>query len=239
MTRKLLILLVFIVSITSIILAGCTNSSVIRSVSQQPVQPEPVPEPTPVPVDVPEPEPACDSGFKLCGEECIPEDGCCSNDECESFQVCQSNECILKEDILCDVNAFFDDDRGKCVCEPNKYFCNDQKQCIDLDVCCNRFDCPRSEACAETRLSMYFCFEKNNTILSCKFVTEGLSSLFSFEGSEYTVSLDELYQDEIADIRINNDTFSKITVNDVKQIDGMDTYIEYFKTFGGTCFEYE
>jgi hypothetical protein len=70
----------------------------------------------------------CKSGARFCQDTCIPEDGCCTDEECPggTGQTCQN---------------------GQCACPSGQKDCGGA--CILQDACCDRDDCDECELCQD------------------------------------------------------------------------------------------
>ena len=68
----------------------------------------------------------CPEGEKQCGEVCINNSACCTNDDCSGGQVCSAYECVCPE--------------GQKLCG---------ETCISASSCCNDADCSSGQTCVE------------------------------------------------------------------------------------------
>lgn len=102
----------------------------------------------------------CPSGQKPCGDACIPNEQCCSDEDCSGGKVCQSGACVCPSGRRpCGSSCIPDGDcctgaecsggkvclKGACVCPSGQRPCG--KVCIPTGDCCSDGDCSGGKTC--------------------------------------------------------------------------------------------
>jgi hypothetical protein len=114
--------------------------------------------------------PTCPSGTIPCGDECIDEALCCTDDDCEGDQICVDGTCACPENTFpCGTACFNGDeccaasdcgseqicDDGFCLCPGESFLCGDDLCCDPAadEVCasetgtCQGGGCPETDVC--------------------------------------------------------------------------------------------
>ena len=176
---------------------------------------------------------SCDDGFKTCGEGCIPEGTCCTDDDCGADRQCVNTVCVDRQ--LCKFNEVWDDERKECSCAENAKFCQEQNKCIPFKSCCWHSDCS-GERCAPTTYSGTVCIFGETK--KCKVVHEGgVSQSFFFPEGSYEVAVQQVLEDGIFTLRVNDETLSRLETNETRSGEGFSIFVENVNTFGGLCRE--
>lgn len=178
----------------------------------------------------------CKSGYKLCNKKCIKEDDCCTNNDCTSPQKCEKNQCVGScKNVFCSLNSICDN--GLCVCKEGTYWCEKQKRCIEDSQCCDAYSCAENrdrKVCDPIVISAEICIENDSK--SCKYIPEKGSRIFYLD-NQYQISVLDVFEGPLFDIRINNQTMEKINVETKKDIDSMQIWVNSLKYKGGICKE--
>lgn len=172
---------------------------------------------------------ACTETFKRCGDSCIPEEACCTDEDCEG--TCIEGTC--KATIICDYGEQPKD--GECVCRDDFRFCEEQNRCISRDSCCSFLNCGSFETCVKTGFGVQFCAAQGQKT-KCKLTTDlGRKEFFEFENTSFYVEATKFKEDSI-DFLIGNDTFT-LKPNDRATYDNFTIWQENFEVLGGYCRE--
>ncbi len=176
----------------------------------------------------------CTTGFKKCGASCIGERACCTDKDCSTGRWCQSGACV--EQPLCKFMEQWDPDRKECVCDDNAKFCAEQGKCIPRTACCTYTVCDNDQRCAPTSYSPTVCLRSDSK--KCQVVHEGRIGEFFFPSGRVNVQIQNIFEGEKFDLRVNNATAKRIAVNQTVGIPGnLSVYVESLQVFGGICRE--
>lgn len=175
----------------------------------------------------------CDGGFKQCGESCIAEASCCTDDDCGADRLCENKACV--ERPLCKFNEAWDEERKQCSCGENAKFCQEQGKCIPVTSCCWHSDCD-DERCAPTTYSGTVCITGETR--KCKVVHEGgVSQSFFFPEGSYEIAVQQVLEGGVFTLRVGNETLSRLGTGETRSGEGFSIFVEDVQTFGGLCRE--
>lgn len=177
----------------------------------------------------------CASGFKTCGNSCIAESACCTDNDCGAEQLCQSGSC--EERPTCKYNEEWDAKRKECVCADGTKWCAAQSECIPAKSCCEHIDCSDDQRCAPTTYSTSVCIKAESK--KCKVIGEGKTGSYFFNEGRYDVKLNAVFEGKQFELMINNQTTGRVGLNDTIPVLLGDLWIENFQVFGGYCREDE
>ncbi len=174
----------------------------------------------------------CKDNYKACNGECIPKTDCCSDNDCAEGKLCEGQKCISP---VCDYNEHFDKEKGECACEEGTKFCDEQKKCIPRDNCCELLSCGRDFRCTRTSFSPTICLA--NSKKTCKVVHEDREDLFTLEGSDYRIKVEDVMQRGSINLTVNS-KIVELGSEETKEISsGVKLFAEDIVTFGGVCKE--
>lgn len=176
----------------------------------------------------------CSGSFKKCGEKCIGERACCTTEDCSPGRTCQGGACV--ERPKCEYLATWDPIRDECSCVEDAKYCPAQGKCIPADHCCGHEDCDDDERCPPTTYSGTICMKLDTK--KCRIVHEGTVLDYFFSQGEYQVRLVNVLENQIFDVKVNNDTARRMSLNETLTVDNKaQLFVENFEVFGGNCKE--
>ncbi len=136
----------------------------------------------------------CPEGLKQCGDACIPEAGCCSQEDCSNTTVCFNNQCVEP----CQAVQCSDRETcvgGECVCRDN-YVRSVNGNCIEKGLCAADEDCEETQKC-ESGICVENCYSykepveisecffrealRTGNVETCEFVKEDKRNRCVFE----------------------------------------------------------
>lgn len=168
----------------------------------------------------------CETG-KACGEDCIPQDACCTDADCEGK--CTDNECA----VPCSHGEVFKE--GECKCAEGFKFCEQQDKCIPRDACCTLFNCGSFEECVKTSYGASVCLKKEQKT-KCRMLTDIGRVEFVDIGEQEFRMMPEQFRDEELVLKINNSTIIlQPEVHTEKE--GVEIWQEGIEILGGFCRE--
>lgn len=175
----------------------------------------------------------CSGGFKKCGDRCIAERLCCTNDQCPSGKACSNGVCV--ERPVCGFNEEWDNGRKECICAEGAKFCHEQGKCIPVKSCCAYTDCKGDMRCAATTYSASVCIK--TTTAKCSMVAEGTVGKFMTPIGDFTVKLENILEGPLFDLKVGNDTTRRMRAEEQNLIANGSAYIyvESMEMFGGYC----
>lgn len=177
----------------------------------------------------------CGKGYKDCNGQCIPESGCCGDDQCELGESCVNNVCEFKcENVQCESNKICNESKQGCFCKAGYTWCKLQNTCIPDDHCCTKFDCGRDEKCVNTAIRVNFCIEGGKD-RNCKLLNDLDSKDFVVSGKEFEVFMEDHFYTIYAQFLINGGTYT-LQEKDRQNI-GQDTilWLKDLDYVGGGC----
>jgi hypothetical protein len=177
----------------------------------------------------------CSGGFKKCGDKCIAERMCCTNDQCPSGKVCSSGVCTDRP--LCGFNEQWDSASKQCFCSEGAKFCAEQGKCIEADACCAHNDCNRRGElrCAPTTYSATVCL--NYGTKKCRVVHEGVPTELITTAGDFDILLQNVLEGPLFDLKVNTDSIRRVRANESNKISNgtVNLYVESMTVFGGYC----
>ncbi|MEM4240074.1 MAG: hypothetical protein QXF14_02030 [Candidatus Woesearchaeota archaeon] len=177
----------------------------------------------------------CSGGFKKCGNKCIPERSCCTNAECPSGKVCTNGVCADKP--LCGYNEEWDFGSKSCICAKGAKYCKPQGKCIPANGCCEHIDCKSDQRCAPTTYSATVCVYYGAK--KCRVAHEGVRTVFMTPVGDFDITLQNLLEGPMFDLKVNNDTTRRVRINESNTIlnGTASIHVESMTVFGGYCRE--
>ena len=176
----------------------------------------------------------CGDGFDRCDGQCISNESCCANEDCELSYFCNTNNECEKgcDDFLCNSNKICDDLTQECVCEPGTKWCQNQRKCISKDSCCTNLDCPDEDGCVMTIAFVTLCIDDGGMV-GCEKIPEGEEKTLFANDNKYTLFVKKIYDDGKILVRVNGELIELETEYDVDADTVM--YKKILKMFGGQC----
>lgn len=177
----------------------------------------------------------CAEDYKTCNNQCIPENSCCSDDECGIGESCVNNACTFScENVQCESNKICSEKRQGCFCKEGYKWCELQNSCIPEDHCCTRFECDRDQRCIDTAIRAEVCLEKDND-MNCKILNDLDAKEFLVGGIAFEILLSDNFYTEMATILINEQSHN-MTPGLRKLIEsGAIVWLRNFDEVGGSC----
>ncbi len=178
----------------------------------------------------------CLGGYKLCGENCILERSCCDDTECPSGKACVTGVCTDRP--VCGFNEVWNDAYKECLCEEGNKYCREQGKCIPADSCCSHIDCRGGDRCAPTTYSATVCLQ--SVTKKCSMIHEGTISKFMTPVGDYEITLVNLLEGPLFDLKVNNDSIRRLRLDEVNTVGNgtAKVFVEGMTVFGGICKEY-
>jgi len=172
----------------------------------------------------------CNDGYKICNGECILNQDCCTEDDCDSNERCRNHTCIPNN---CRLNEVIDPVKNECVCDDDSNWCAMQKKCIPKDNCCMHGDCESDYRCVSTSRLAVLCIDAGKK--KCKSVHPDRPESFFVEGVRYDVEINTFLQDGAIDLDVN-DVNHVFAADDVEKIgDNINIYVDEMQDIGGNC----
>ncbi len=174
----------------------------------------------------------CTTG-KLCDGECISNNACCTNSDCDEG-ICQENKCVIPG--KCQINEEFAD--GECRCAPNTLYCAEQDRCIERGKCCVHTQCGRFERCVPTQYRTSLCVKIGEKKF-CRIVSDiGREEEFTVLNQSFEAKPTNWFEDRSIELILNNQTVT-IPENSTITFENSTLYHEGVQIVGGFCKEDE
>ena len=139
----------------------------------------------------------CNTGFKECGELCIPSDDCCLDEDCGDRKYCKDGECFQME--FCGILETWDSVNQSCVCSAQGKLCGEKGFCIPKDHCCDIPECNptggRDRRCTPTRLQVELCAKLPGGT-HCQNTEKDKRAAFNIMEDVYHIYVTKIYEDE-------------------------------------------
>ncbi len=182
---------------------------------------------------------SCLESYKTCNKQapspkniCVGDKGCCSNSDCNKYEVCVSGSCTFSCDkTTCDSNKICYESTKGCYCPDGYKWCDTQVQCIPSSACCGKFDCGRNQACTRTIDSARVCLIGNEKI--CRYIA-ATSRDFTMDGKTHTVAADKFFYGKYASFVIDGDEYN-LTPGSNVTLGEQTLQLEQLKTIVGAC----
>ncbi len=175
----------------------------------------------------------CPFGEKMCDNECIDKDACCTDKECPSG-VCTDGECAAAPD--CNYGETFK--KGECQCASDKTYCKEQGKCIERDDCCVHSQCDTFERCVPTDFRVSLCAKVDEKKI-CKIVAErNRTELYEIKESVFTVRPLKWLSDGSIELNVSNETI-RLAENVTTAYGNVTLFQEGIEVTGGYCEEDE
>src|SRR3989344_5872988 len=139
---------------------------------------------------------SCSSGYKTCGNACIPTPLCCTDSDCTEGTTCANGVCNSQCSTLeCSLNQVCSEVKDSCICAPGTRFCKAQGMCIPSSLCCGSQDCPRDFLCEKVLVAVEVCLEE--TKRACKVVKLGGENIITLGGSAYNIKFEKVTNERL------------------------------------------
>jgi hypothetical protein len=177
----------------------------------------------------------CPTDKKECNSDCIDENSCCTDDDCETG-TCQDGTCFEAEE--CKFGEALK--KGQCQCAPDKVYCSEQRKCIDKNDCCVHSQCPSFERCVPTLYRTSLCIKIGEKRI-CKIVADNKrAEVFNVLDFSFRITATDWWSDEGVTFEINNETI-RLATNETTEYQPANAtlYQEGIEILGGYCKEDE
>ncbi len=174
----------------------------------------------------------CSSSKKVCGEECIDKDECCTSEDCSSGY-CKEGVCFAAEE--CKYGEVLKS--GECDCGPDMKLCPEQNKCIKREACCIHGQCSgaKYERCVPTGWTTRFCLETNEKEICRSLADNNREEYLSLEES-LRVKATDWWSDGSITFTINNESI-RIDEGKTQKYNNITIFHEGIEATGGFCKE--
>ncbi|VVB81953.1 Uncharacterised protein [uncultured archaeon] len=176
---------------------------------------------------------ACSAEQKLCGNECIPKERCCTNSDCDTG-LCANGVCITPKE--CEFGQRSQD--GECKCAEGKFYCEEQKTCIDNNKCCRHTECQSFEKCMQTNLKTSLCIEIEEKKVCKTFMDQDRTETYDVKNNTFKAKPTNWWNDQSVTFDVNNQSI-RLKFNELTNFSNATIYQEGITVTGGYCKEDE
>jgi len=175
----------------------------------------------------------CPTGQKSCEKECVNEESCCTDKDCEAG-FCDEGTCKVPE--KCGYGESFKN--GECECAKDRVYCKEQDKCLERGDCCIHGQCKAFERCVETDWKTSLCAQVDRKKV-CKIIADrGKAELFEIFGNEFRAYALKFLEDGSVEFNISNQS-TIISENQTIKYSNVTLFQEGIETTGGFCKEDE
>lgn len=171
----------------------------------------------------------CEEGYKTCNNTCIPDDQCCTTDDCAEG-TCEQGICVQD----CHFGETFED--NACDCGSDRKYCPEQDRCIPRDACCVHSQCDRDQRCVPVQLRARLCLETDNKTKCRLLADNGRDEVVAVNNVDYRLEATNWWNDNTITFTVNNETI-RLDKNDQHTLANIAFYYENFEEVGGYCKE--
>ena len=198
----------------------------------------------------------CNQGFKVCADQCILNDSCCSNSDCSIDQTCRSGICasipstpvekpnaILNPQInkteQLDVECKSNQEKtanNQCTCRQGTRWCDSQYKCIPLDDCCISAECRGTKYCQPFTTSANVCFQTAVDGKVCQRIPQGRTTSIMLASYGFKTNVSNAMFADWVTLDLNGITYSELVEEDTVPFnDGIKIWIDDISVHGGKC----